>query len=38
VHRWDVENHEVEIALEGDRVLDVQARVNRTRLSQPGPA
>jgi hypothetical protein len=21
VHRWDVEHHEVEIALEGDRVL-----------------
>ena len=38
VHRWDVEHHEVEIALEGDRVLDVQAQVNRTRLSQPGPA
>jgi hypothetical protein len=37
VHRWDVEHHEVEIALEGDRVLDVQAQVNRTRLSQPGP-
>jgi hypothetical protein len=38
VNRWDVENHEVEIELEGDRVLDVQAQVNRTRLSQPGQA
>jgi len=38
VNRWDVEHHEVEIELEGDRVLDVQAQVNRTRLSQPGPA
>ena len=38
VNRWDVEHHEVEIELEGDRVLDVQAQVNRTRLSQPGRA
>ena len=38
VNRWDIENHEVEIELQGDRVLDVQAQVNRTRLSQPGPA
>jgi hypothetical protein len=38
VNRWDVEHHEVEIELEGDRVLDVQAQINRSRLSQPGPA
>ena len=38
VNRWDVEHHEVEIELEGDRVLDVQAQVQRTRLTQPGPA
>jgi len=38
VNRWDIEHHEVEIELEGDRVLDVQAQVNRSRLSQPGPA
>lgn len=38
VNRWDVEHHEVEIELEDDRVLDVQAQVNRSRLSQPGPA
>ena len=38
VNRWDVESHEVEIELQGDRVLDVQAQVNRTRLTQPGPA
>ncbi len=38
VNRWDIEHHEVEIELEGDRVLDVQAQVNRSKLSQPGPA
>jgi hypothetical protein len=38
VNRWDIEHHEVEIELEGDRVLDVQAQVNSSRLSQPGPA
>lgn len=38
VHRWDVEQHEVEIELDGDRVRDVQAQVNRSRLSQPGAA
>ena len=38
VNRWDIEHHEVEIELEGDRVRDVQAQVHRTRLSQPGPA
>ena len=38
VNRWDIEHHEVEIELDGDRVRDVQAQVHRTRLSQPGPA
>ena len=38
VNRWDIEHHEVEIELDGDRVRDVQAQVYRTRLSQPGPA
>jgi hypothetical protein len=38
VNRWDIEHHEVEIELEGDRVRDVQAQVNRSTLSQPGPA
>ena len=38
VHRWDVEHHEVEIELDGDRVRDVQAQVHRSRLTQPGPA
>jgi len=38
VNRWDIEHHEVEIELDGDRVLDVQAQVNRSKLTQPGPA
>jgi hypothetical protein len=38
VNRWDIEHHEVEIALDGDRVLDVQAQIQRSKLSQPGPA
>jgi len=38
VHRWDVEHHEVEIELDGDRVRDVQAQVHRSRLTQPGAA
>ncbi len=38
VNHWDIEHHEVEIELEGERVLDVQAQVNRAKLSQPGPA
>jgi hypothetical protein len=38
VHRCDVEHHEVEIELDGDRVRDVQAQVHRSRLSQPGAA
>jgi hypothetical protein len=36
VDRWDVEDHEVEIALEGGRVRDVQARVRRTQTAHPG--
>jgi hypothetical protein len=35
VSRWDVEQHEVEIELDGDVVRDVQARVRRSRLD-PG--
>jgi hypothetical protein len=38
VHRWDVEHHEVEIELDGDRVRDVQAQIHRSRLTQPGLA
>jgi hypothetical protein len=38
VDRWDVEHHEVEIELDGDRVSDVQAQVHKTHLAQPGPA
>jgi len=35
VSHWDVENHEVEIAFDGDRVSDVHARVRRSRLATP---
>jgi hypothetical protein len=35
VSGWDVEHHEVEIALERGIVQDVQARVRRTHLAQP---
>jgi hypothetical protein len=35
VGHWDVEDHEVEIELDGDRVSDVQARVRRSRLTDP---
>jgi hypothetical protein len=35
VAHWDVEDHEVEIELDGDRVSDVQARVRRSRLTDP---
>src|SRR5205823_2949809 len=38
VSRWDVEHHEVEITLERNVVQDVQARVRRTHLAQPGAA
>jgi hypothetical protein len=33
VSSWAVEDHEVEIRVEHDRVVDVQARVRRTRLT-----
>ena len=35
VAHWDAEQHEVEIELERDVVKDVQARVTRSRLSDP---
>jgi hypothetical protein len=34
VGHWDVEDHEVQIDFERDRVRDVQARVRRSRLSE----
>jgi hypothetical protein len=37
VTHWDVEDHEVEIELERDVVKDVQARVRRSRLTEPAP-
>ena len=33
VRYWEVEDHEVEISFERDRVRDVQARVRRARGS-----
>ncbi len=38
VSEWDVEHHEVEIAVERGVVRDVQARVRRSRLSRPDTA
>jgi hypothetical protein len=35
VDHWDVEHHEVEIALHDDVVRDIQARVRRARLARP---
>ena len=35
VSRWSAEQHEVEITLERDVVVDVQARVRRSYLVQP---
>ncbi|HEX9822437.1 MAG TPA: hypothetical protein VGD07_22795 [Methylomirabilota bacterium] len=35
VDHWDVEQHEVEIELDGNVVRDVQARVRRSRLNAP---
>lgn len=35
VSEWDVEHHEVEIAVERGLVRDVQARVRRSRLPRP---
>jgi hypothetical protein len=38
VSRWDVEHSEVEITLDRNVVQDVQARVRRSHLAQPGGA
>jgi hypothetical protein len=38
VDHWDVEHHEVEIALHDDVVRDIQARVRRARLAHPEAA
>ena len=38
VAHWDVEDHEVEIELDHNRVSDVQARVRRSRLTDPAAA
>ncbi len=38
VGSWDVEQHEVEVELERDIVRDVQARVRRSHLTDPGAA
>ncbi|HEV8441078.1 MAG TPA: hypothetical protein VGT40_23565 [Methylomirabilota bacterium] len=38
ISHWDVEQHEVQIELEHDRVRDVQARVRRSRLVRPSTA
>jgi hypothetical protein len=38
VSQWHLENHEVEIDVEGDRVRDLQARVTRSRLASPASA
>jgi len=35
VRHWDVEHHEVQIDFEHERVRDIQARIRRTRLTQP---
>jgi hypothetical protein len=37
VTRWDVEDQEIEIALEREVVRDVQVRVRRARLAEPEP-
>lgn len=34
VHHWEMEQHEVQIDFEHDRVRDIQARIRRTRQSQ----
>jgi hypothetical protein len=34
VGHWDVEDHEVQIDFDRDRVRDVQARVRRSRLTE----
>jgi len=35
VSHWDVEHHELQIDFEGDLVVDVQARIRRSRLAEP---
>jgi hypothetical protein len=35
VSHWEVEQHEVQIDFEQERVRDIQARIRRTRLTQP---
>ena len=35
VSHWDVEQHEVQIDFEHERVRDIQARVRRARLAEP---
>jgi hypothetical protein len=37
VTRWDVEDQEIEITVERGVVHDVQVRVRRARLAEPGP-
>ena len=37
VTRWDVEDQEIEITVEREVVRDVQVRVRRARLAEPGP-
>jgi len=37
VTRWDVEDQEIEITMEREVVRDVQVRVRRARLAEPGP-
>jgi hypothetical protein len=38
VKHWEVEQREVQIDFEAERVRDIQARIRRTRLAQPPPA
>ena len=38
VNHWEVEQREVQIAFERERVRDIQARIRRTRLTQPPAA
>jgi hypothetical protein len=35
VHHWEVEQNEVQINFEQERVRDVQLRIRRTRQAQP---
>ncbi len=35
VSHWETEHHEVQIDFEQERVRDIQARIRRTRLTQP---